>query len=130
MLKTRPVAQTILIVEDDVDTSLAVEQTLQHHGYRVAVALDADDALAQLDGGLDPDLIFSDVFMPGSMTGVAFVQEVLRRRPDAKVLMTSGFKADFHHKKEPSRIEHAFIEKPVDAMQLLARIRQMLAGDG
>jgi DNA-binding response OmpR family regulator len=57
--------KTILFVEVDDDTRPIIKANLQASGYRVAVALDEEDALERTKGGrLRPDLILIDLNAP------------------------------------------------------------------
>jgi signal transduction histidine kinase/CheY-like chemotaxis protein len=83
---------TVLLVEDDDGVAAAVSAMLGELGYRVVRAADAVSALAVLDRGATPiDLVFSDMVMPGTMDGAALAEQVLERRPDLPVVLTTGF---------------------------------------
>ncbi|MCH8136400.1 MAG: PAS domain S-box protein [Proteobacteria bacterium] len=80
----------ILVVEDDDDVrTLAVKQLISL-GYDVTEAADGVEMLALLDGDSDFDLLFSDVILPGGMSGPEAAKEAQRKRPHLKVLLTSG----------------------------------------
>jgi DNA-binding NtrC family response regulator len=82
----------VLLVEDDDGVAAAVSAMLGELGYRVVRAADAVSALAVLDRGATPiDLVFSDMVMPGTMDGAALAEQVLERRPDLPVVLTTGF---------------------------------------
>lgn len=57
--------ETILVVEDNEGVRGAAVELLQQAGYTVLTATDGDDAMLMLRTGLRPDLIFTDVVMPG-----------------------------------------------------------------
>ena len=69
---------------------LVVEEAFQELGYKVVVAEDAKKALALLDANPGVNLLFTDVVMP-EMSGRELVKEALSRRPDLKVVYTTGF---------------------------------------
>lgn len=71
----------------DVRLSVAA---LAELGYAVLEAQGASDALALLDAHPDIVLLFTDVVMPG-VDGPKLAREALKRRPDLKVLFTSGY---------------------------------------
>jgi CheY-like chemotaxis protein len=48
-------------------------------------------ALDALAAGRTIDVVFSDVMMPGGMSGVDLAREVRRRRPDLPVVLTTGY---------------------------------------
>ena len=60
-------------------------------GYNVLQAHDGPAALRDLEEFGDIDLLFTDVVLPGGMTGVDLAREVARRRPQVKVLLTTGY---------------------------------------
>jgi len=68
-------------------------------GYRTAAVDDGRAALEYVDSGQPFDLLFTDVVMPGGMTGRQLADKVSRRQPGTKVLYTSGYteKANVHH---------------------------------
>jgi signal transduction histidine kinase len=81
----------VLVVEDDDTVAAMVSDMLQQMGCqptRVANAADALDALAQRNGY---DLVFSDIIMPGSMSGVDLAHEIHRRDPVMPIVLTTGF---------------------------------------
>lgn len=83
--------ETILVVEDDDDVRAYTVECLRDLGYRVLEAHDGPAALRLLEHGeLVVDLMFTDVVMPG-MTGRELADKARRRRPDLRVLYTSGY---------------------------------------
>ena len=69
----------------------AVVAQLLSLGYRTVSAADNCAALAHLESGQPFDLLFTDVVMPGGMTGRQLADEVARLRPETRVLYTSGY---------------------------------------
>src|SRR3546814_4646908 len=67
-----------------------VADILMDAGYRVFEACEAADALAILDGRDDIGAVFTDIEMPGGMTGLALAAAVRDRWPSMPVLVTSG----------------------------------------
>jgi CheY-like chemotaxis protein len=83
--------ETILIVEDDALLRKSVVIQVQRLGYRVLVAANAREALAIIDGREKIDLLFTDVVMPGPISGWQLAVEALSRRPSLRTLYTSGY---------------------------------------
>ncbi|MBX9774448.1 MAG: PAS domain S-box protein [Xanthobacteraceae bacterium] len=83
--------ETILVVEDSGPLRRQVDRQLDSLGYTVLAASNAAEALALLDQGRKPDLLFTDVIMPGGMNGQQLAHEATKRLPSMKVLYTSGF---------------------------------------
>jgi CheY-like chemotaxis protein len=68
-----------------------VVQQLRRLGYQVREADCAHSALAIIDGDEKIDLLFTDIVMPGGVDGKELAAKARLRRPDLKVLFTSGF---------------------------------------
>ena len=87
-----PVAkgETILVVEDEAAVRKLTVQSLFDLGYQVVEAETGEQALTLLDRTPGVALLFTDVVMP-QMNGHQLAQEALRRKPDLKVLYTTGY---------------------------------------
>src|SRR5262249_24112855 len=68
----------------------SVVRQLQKLGYRTLEAEDGQEALTILDRDPRIDLLFSDVVMPGGLSGRQLAAAVRRQRPPRKILLTSG----------------------------------------
>ena len=88
---TRDSSGKILLVEDDDEVATLVGEMLQQLGYQVMRAASPPAALGALADGRKVDLVFSDVMMPGGMSGVELANEIRKRRPELPVLLTSGY---------------------------------------
>ena len=83
--------ETILLVEDDALVRANASSQLAALGYRVVVAEDARRAIEMVEHGGAPDLLFTDMIMPGGMNGRELAEHLHRRYPGLKVLYTSGY---------------------------------------
>jgi signal transduction histidine kinase len=83
--------ERILVVEDNAKLRTVLVRQLGELGYRVITAGNAADALTLIDDNNEIDLLLSDVVMPGKLDGVGLAREFTARRPDGRVLLTSGF---------------------------------------
>src|SRR6185295_14368832 len=83
--------ETILLAEDDAFVRAYAVSCLESLGYRVIAAVDGPEALARLAQGAAPDVLFTDIVMPGGISGWELVERAQRIRPGLKVLMTSGY---------------------------------------
>ncbi|MBL8703445.1 MAG: PAS domain-containing protein [Rhodospirillales bacterium] len=118
--------ETILLVEDDLMVrSFAVLQ-LKRLGYRVLDAENGPTALALLQRHDDIDLVFSDVVMPGGMTGQDLAREARRLRPGLLVLLTSGYPAGALAGNGDDDEAFELIGKPYHIDQLARRLRALL----
>ncbi len=112
-------ARRILVVEDEALICVETAETLEHQGFVVHVALSAEDALRQLHGGLQIDILFTDINLAGPMTGEALALLARELKPDLTVVYTSGTVAAPSRKVEGS----TFVAKPYHP----ERIGRMLA---
>lgn len=84
----------VLLVEDDPIVGNMVSAALEDMGYRVVRTAHAAEALAVLSSDGHVDLLFSDIVMPGNMSGLDLAQEARRRRPGLPVVLTTGYSED------------------------------------
>jgi CheY-like chemotaxis protein len=81
---------TILAVEDEESVRHVSVEALKELGYRVLEANNAAMALRLLDEHPEIDIMFTDVVMP-EVNGRMLADEARRRRPNLKVLFTTGY---------------------------------------
>jgi PAS domain S-box-containing protein len=122
----RPTGEVILVVEDNDEVRGVAVEALGQLGYGVVEASDADQALQRLDSNPEVKLLFTDVRMPGRLTGVDLAREAVTRRPGLKVLYTSGYVGTDLDPNDD------VLQKPYRAHDLAVKVRQVLrdAADG
>ncbi len=79
-----------IVVDDDAFQLLGASSMFLDAGYRVLEAHNADEALRLFETNADIRLLFTDVSMPGSMSGSGLAQQVAERWPHVRIIMTSG----------------------------------------
>ena len=94
---------TVMVVEDSRDVAEVTTTLLEQLGYRVVRAENAAEALRHLQQGIEVDLLFSDIVMPGQMDGIALAQTCQERYPDIPVLLTSGLQRCRARRRRPLR---------------------------
>jgi signal transduction histidine kinase/CheY-like chemotaxis protein len=119
--------ESILIVEDDALVREYVVTQISRFGYHTMAAGNAAEALALIDGPERFDLLFTDVIMPGGLNGRQLATEALKRRPELKVLYTSGYteNAIVHHGRLDAGV--LLLPKPYLSSDLARMIRTALA---
>jgi two-component system, response regulator PdtaR len=80
----------VMIVDDDVFERMGASYMFSDAGYRVLEAENADDALQILESTADVSLLFTDVSMPGSISGADLAHRVAERWPGIGIIITSG----------------------------------------
>ena len=81
----------VLLVEDDPEIASLTAEMLRGLGLGVVHAGTAAGALRALAEPPRIDIVFSDVMLPGGMSGVELAQEVRRRRPGLPIVLATGF---------------------------------------
>ena len=120
--------EVVLVCEDDDDVRAYSVDSLRELGYRVLEAFDGPSALRLLAGGGRVDLLFSDVVLPGGMTGAELAAEARVIRPGLPVLFTTGYARDaiVHHGRLDAGVE--LLTKPFTYADLAARVRDVIDG--
>jgi PAS domain S-box-containing protein len=81
----------VLVVEDDTVVAELAAGMLNELGFEATVAHSAKEALDRLAGGEKPKLIFSDIVMPGGISGIELARKVRGRFPELPILLTTGY---------------------------------------
>ena len=118
--------ESILVVEDDDDVRAHTTATLRELGYQVLEAPNAKAALEMLDRRPEVQLLFTDVGLPGGMNGRQLVDAARSRRPDLKVLYTTGYarNAIVHDGRLDPGVQ--LLPKPFTYAALAGRLRDVL----
>ena len=118
--------ETILVVEDEPMVREHVVLQLKALGYSVIDAGTGPDALGALAGTGSIDLLFTDIVMPGGMSGPHLAEIARRDRPALKVLYTSGYTETsiLHQGRLDPGVE--LLTKPYRRDTLACRVRKVL----
>jgi CheY-like chemotaxis protein len=117
--------ETILLVEDEAPLREMVTRVLRGYNYRVLEATNGPEALKIWnEHSEDIDLLLTDMVMPGGLTGSDLARIVRERKPNLKVIFSSGFSAET---VAPDFNEHSeFLAKPYRPNVLAQRVRKCL----
>ncbi|MGF6094578.1 ATP-binding protein [Pseudomonas sp. 18175] len=118
--------ETILVVEDNEGVRLTVVELLQQSGYTVLTAEDGDRAMQALQGGVLPDLIFTDVVMPGRIKSTDLAHWARTQNPPVAVLFTSGHTRDILSSNHLLSADIHLLSKPYSPEALTQRVRSVL----
>jgi DNA-binding NtrC family response regulator len=111
----------VLVVDDEVEVALALQSMLQERGYSVRTAIGAEEALEAVQARR-PNLILTDVTMPGAMDGVALAREIRRTDPDLPVVLITG-----NPVVVAASSEFPLLQKPIVSRDLHIAIQRYLA---
>jgi DNA-binding response OmpR family regulator len=122
------VAKRVLIVDDEPNIVTALEFLLEKRGYQVTVAVNGEEALAQVET-FKPDLVLLDVMMP-KVSGYEVCQR-LRSDPrwqNTKIVMLSAKGREVEVSKGMSLGADLYVTKPFSSAELVATIDTLLSG--
>jgi len=122
----RAQGEVVLVVEDEPGVRGSVVQTLRGLGYVVHEAADASAAMRMLEHGLRPDLIFTDVMMPGPLGSRQMVTRARAMTPGVAVVFTSGYTENsiVHNGQLDPGVQ--LVSKPWRIDELAGRLRSAL----
>ena len=95
-------------------------------GYDVVTAVNGQAALDILDGGYVPDLVLTDVVMPGAPNGAELAELILKEKPDQKILFMTGYAENAAALADIVAEGNAILNKPFTRNELAASIRRRI----
>lgn len=119
--------QIVLLVDDDDRVLEATNALLEGLGYAVVTARSGAEARALLDGGEKPDIVLSDIVMPGGVSGYDLAASILSQQNGPRVVLASGF-----HNENPAAHGPAagvkVLRKPYSRAELAEALHAALHG--
>lgn len=119
-------SERILVVEDDESVREVVVDILGDQGYEIFEAADSKEAMALLNAGRSFDLLFTDIVLPGGMSGTEIAEKAKVLHPDIEILLATGYtdRLVLELARLDSRLK--LIKKPYRRDNLLKQISSML----
>ena len=111
----------ILLVEDDVMVRETVGAMIRDLGATIVAAKDGPTAVDLLKSGEAPDIMLTDIVMPGGMDGIALSKVAMDLRPEARIVFMSG-NAELDQRTLHAIQEQPFLAKPFRKLQLAAAL--------
>ncbi|MBI1181187.1 MAG: PAS domain-containing protein [Alphaproteobacteria bacterium] len=124
-------SERIAVVEDEELVRRFTSANLTDLGYQVSSHATGPDLLQAMDEGLEFDLLFTDVVLPGGLNGRDIAEAVAQRLPRVKILYSSGYtdNAIVHHGRLDDGVH--LLNKPFRKAELAQKVRAVLDdGDG
>jgi DNA-binding NtrC family response regulator len=113
----------VLIVEDEILIRMLLADALRQADCDVIEAANAEEALVVLHTSQEPDVLVTDVRMPGSVDGFELAAYVRRTKPGLKVIITSGHAGP----NGAIGLADAFLPKPYELGAIVGCIRALMA---
>lgn len=111
----------VLLVEDEAALRMLARRALETAGHRVCAVEDAQAALAAVAEGFAPDLLVTDITMPGEMDGLGLAEAMRARSPGLPVVLVSGY-AEATVGEGLGGRGMRFLEKPFRMADLIAAV--------
>lgn len=119
--------ETLLVVEDNDAVRASAVELLREEGYRVLTAANGDAAMQMLLEGVEVDLIFTDVVMPGLIKSSDLAGWAKVQAPPVPVLFTSGHTRDIISRNHQLSPDTHLLGKPYSPQAMLQMIRAVLS---
>lgn len=118
--------EVVLVVEDDQRVRALTVSRLKLLGYSVLEACDGPTALEILGGHAHIDLLFTDLVMPGGLSGRDIVERARQVHPRIKVLLSSGYAEELIQGDERTGATFRVLRKPYRQAELARVLREIL----
>ena len=119
--------ETILLVEDEADVRAATASYLRGRGYTVIEAANGNQARALWARHADTiDLVYSDMVMPGGVSGLDLAIDLRRARPSLRIIISSGYSRDLSRPGAPETPHLVFLPKPSPPAEMARTVRRCL----
>ena len=123
-------SERILLVEDELEVQALSCSILQEQGYEVIVAGNGQEALEQLRSDRLFDVLFTDIALPGGISGFDIANNAVLIQPRIKVLYTTGYPRSIAtpdgEEPDPSAQNTNLLSKPYRREVLLTTLRTLL----
>ena len=116
----------ILVVEDDESVRDVASHMLKTAGFEVLTAHNGSSGLREFKTNPDIDLVFSDVIMPGGMTGVELAKKILELSPRLPILLATGYAEKQLKDQLTGHKNVVLVAKPYDTNELPDLINSMM----
>jgi CheY-like chemotaxis protein len=110
----------VLVVEDELAIRVVLSRLLRRRGYEVTAKSNGEDAMEHLEAEGGPDLLLTDISMPG-MLGTELATTVSERWPDVTIVLMTGY-AD----EDAVSLGRPIIRKPFEPAALLSQLDEAL----
>jgi two-component system cell cycle sensor histidine kinase/response regulator CckA len=117
---------TILLVEDEEAVRAIATRSLELGGFRVLQAADGVSALEVIGRHSPPQLVLTDLMMPG-MGGAELGRRLRERWPALPILFMSGYSAEDLHRQGAVGSEEVTVQKPFTPDSLIRSVAAALA---
>jgi PAS domain S-box-containing protein len=120
-----PAGAAILVIDDEPAVLEITGRILKAGGFRVQLASDGESALASVAQDGRPDLVLTDLIMPG-IGGAEVARRLATIWPDLPILFVSGYSTEDFRREWGVGSNRYLLQKPFTAEQLIERVAAIL----
>ncbi|MEM7720731.1 MAG: ATP-binding protein [Pseudomonadota bacterium] len=125
-ISTQPVGGSVLVVEDEAQLRTLICQRLRNDGFEVKDADNGTTALFMIEAGLKPDVLVTDIVMPGPVQGDQLIKELHRIHPGTPTIAMSGYARTEDCKDPPQQLGDVFIQKPASLAAISQAVQEFI----
>lgn len=118
--------KTVLLVEDEEKVRRVLVRQLQSENLKVISASSGDRAFQELHTGLNPDLLLTDIVMPGTLQGPELAERARQLLPKLRVLFISGYPTEAAIHGNGVKPHDRHLIKPVSEKELIRNVLELL----
>ncbi len=118
--------ETILLVDDEEALLSISRESLEAQGYRILAASTTAQALELLMTTEGIDLLFSDIILPGTISGLQLAKQAEVTQPGIKILLTTGSAGNIYSDSLENTHHYNLLRKPYTRAALCRRVRKVL----
>ncbi len=116
----------VLVVDDDPVVRKSFDRVLSGKGYAVITAESGEEALRKLNEE-KYDVVYSDIRMPGGISGLEVAENIKARRPWTPVVIITGYGTDIAEERAKAAGVTSFLHKPLSPEMIEGSVRDVLA---
>ena len=117
--------KSVFLVDDSTTMLMSLKSTLEIGGFKVDTAGDGEQAMTKLKAGLKPDLIITDINMPG-MTGLEVIEKVRSKLRFVPILALSAESAPSVRQEARELGATGWLVKPIRPDELVGVIKKLV----
>jgi CheY-like chemotaxis protein len=124
-----PEGASILVIDDEPAVLKITGRILEAEGFRVQLASNGATALASVAADGPPDLVVTDLIMPG-MGGAEVAKRLVADCPSLPILFMSGYSSDDLRRELGLGSRRFLLQKPFTAQELIQKVARVLSREG
>jgi signal transduction histidine kinase/CheY-like chemotaxis protein len=116
----------VLVVEDDENVRKIAAYMLAESGFDVVAAADGIQGLALFKSTPNIDFVFSDIIMPGGISGIQLAESILEMSPRTPIILVSGYTDKATRRNMPAARNVTCISKPYNINEIPRVVKRMI----